>query len=299
MNLLLAMQIFRAVVDSGSFSDAARKSHRSKAVVSKMVSDLEAHLGVRLLNRSTRRLTMTEAGQRYYPRCVTVLSDVEELHGALRDAQTALRGHLRISAPQTFGEQYIMPLLARFALQEPAISFEVVFNDRYVDVIEERFDLAIRIGELADSSLVARRLGGMRLVVCASTEFLARYGTPASPTALAALPCIIDSNMKQPRTWSFMHQGQAQTVQVEGRFIVNSANAAVTLAERGLGCALVPDFVLKKLPPAHNLQVLFAEHIPPARGIHAVFPHRQYLTRRLRAVVDFFAAELAALLPVL
>jgi len=287
MNLLGAMAAFRHVAETASFSLAGQRLGRSKTAVSKLVSELERHLGVRLLQRTTRRVTLTEAGRNYLQRCVQILTDIDELHGEMREAQLAVRGSLRISAPQTFGELHLMPVLAEFSRREPAVNVELSLTDRFVDMIEERFDLAIRIGELTDSSLVARRLADVQIVLCANPAYLAARAPPAAPAELAGLPCIIDSNMRSPRQWVFALRGARVVVPVHGNFTVNSPGAARQLALAGHGFAMLPDFVVKPDLEAGTLVQLFADAMPPPRGIHAVYPHRRYLTRRLALLLEF------------
>jgi len=289
MDLLNAMTAFRHVAETASFSAASRLTGRSKTAVSKLVGELERHLGARLLQRTTRRVTLTDAGGAYLARCIQVLNDLDELHGEMRDAQAALRGTLRISAPQTFGEMHLMPVLAAFSRREPAVALELSLTDRFVNLIEERFDLAVRIGELTDSSLVARRLGDMQALLCASPDYLAANGRPGTPTALSSAPCIIDSNMRQPRQWTFTLAGARVTVPVSGNFTVNSPGAARLLALAGHGFAMLPDFVVQADLAAGTLVQLFSEALPPRRGIYAVYPHRRYLSRRLSVLVEFLA----------
>lgn len=294
MNLLEAIRIFRDVAERGSFSDAGRRSGRPKAAVSRLVGELERQLGVRLLHRTTRRVTLTEAGRQYLARATQILTDLDDLHGEMHDAQGALRGRLRVTAPQTFGELFLVPLFAAFAHREPAVGFDLLLTDRYVDLVEERIDLAIRIGDLPDSSLVARRLADMQLVVCASPDYLARHHAPSTPEALGARDCIIDTNLQQPRQWGFGTGGARSSVTVDGRLAVNSPRAARDLARAGVGIAMLPDFVVREDLARGTLVQCFAAEMPPPRGIYAVYPHRRYVTRRLRVFVEFLAEALAA-----
>lgn len=294
MNLLEAIRTFRDVAERGSFSEAGRRSGRPKAAVSRLVGDLERYLGVRLLHRTTRRVALTETGRQYLARAAQLLTDLEDLHGEMRDAQGALGGRLRVTAPQTFGELFLVPLFAAFTQREPAVGFDLLLTDRFVDLVEERIDLAIRIGELPDSSLVARRLADMHLVVCASPDYLASHPTPPTPRALEAHDCIIDTNLQQPRQWPFDAGNARYSVAVDGRLAVNSPRAARDLARAGAGIAMLPDFVVRDDLARGTLVQLFAAQMPPARGIYAVYPHRRYVTRRLRVFVEFLAAALAA-----
>ena len=289
MDRLSAMRAFRAVADSGSFSAAGRSLGRSKAVISKLVSDLEAHLGARLLNRTTRRVSLTEVGRGYHSRCVQLLADLDELEGIARDAQAEPRGNLRVAGPQTFGELYLVPALYDFAALHPGISVDLTLTDRFVDLIEDRFDLAIRIADLPDSTLVARRLADMRLILCAAPAYLAEHGTPRVPQDLARHQCIVDTNFRQPWQWPFESNGERITVRVAGRFAVNSARAACELAVAGAGIALEPDFVADTHIAAGRLHPLLTAYSTPPRGIFAVYPHRRHVSLRLRVLIDFLA----------
>lgn len=293
MDRLSAMRAFRAVADTGSFSTAGRHIGRSKAVVSKLVSDLETHLGARLLSRTTRRVSLTEIGRQYHARCVQLLADLDELEAIARDAQATPRGNLRIAGPQTFGELYLVPALHDFAIHHPGISVELTLTDRFVDLIEDRFDLGIRIADLPDSTLVARRLADMRLIVCASPAYLAAHGTPQQPQDLARHACIVDTNLRQPWLWPFESGGERSTVRVTGRFAVNSARAACDLAVAGGGIALTPDFVADAHVAAGRLQALLSGYTTAPRGIYAVYPHRKHIALRLRVLIDFLVERWA------
>jgi len=297
MDRLQAMIAFRAVADSGNFSTAARQLGRSKAVVSRLVAELETHLGARLLNRTTRRVSLTELGRGYHARCVQLLADLDELEGLARDAQAVPRGRLRLAGPHSFGEGFLVPALHDFGALYPAIEIDLTLTDRFVDLVEDRYDLAIRIAELPDSTLVARRLADMRLVVCASPAYLARHGAPRQPADLARHACIVDTNLRQPASWPFEVAGQRASVRVSGRYAVNSARAACDLAVAGDGIALAPDFVADVHLAAGRLRPLLDEFATAPRGIWAVYPHRRHLALRLRVLIDFLVARFAAQQP--
>jgi DNA-binding transcriptional LysR family regulator len=297
MDRLAAMYAFRAVVDHGGYAAAARALGRSKTALSKAVSDLESHLGVRLLQRSTRQISVTEAGRRFHARCVQLLADLEDTEGEARDAHGSVRGHIRMVAPQTFGELYLVPLLAQFLNAEPGVSLELMLLDRFVDLVEERFDIAVRIADLADSSLVAKRLGDMRLVVCASPAYLARHGTPGTPEALGVHDCIVDTNMRAPRLWTFEQAGIRTSVAIHGRLAINNATAVRVMALEGHGIALCPDFVIAPDLAEGSLVRLLENFDTAPRGIHVVYPHRRHLARRLRALIDFLSERLEEHLP--
>lgn len=298
MDRLAAMSAFKAVVDYGGYAAAARGSGRSKTALSKAVADLEAHLGVRLLQRTTRRLSLTEAGRQYHARCTTLLAELDEADGEARDNQRNVRGLIRLVAPQTFGELYLLPLLARFLADTPEVSLDLQLTDRFVDLIEERFDLAVRIADLPESSLVAKRLGDMRLVVCAAPAYLARRGRPQAPDALAGHACLIDTNFREPGVWTFRTGSATRRVPVRGAITANSASAIRTMAIAGHGIGLCPDFVVARDVQEGRLEALLSDYATAPRGIYAVYPNRQHLARRLRLLIDFLARHLADGLPV-
>jgi len=293
MDRLQAMLAFRTVADAGSFSAAGRQLGRSKAVVSKLVADLEAHLGARLLNRTTRRVSLTDVGRSYHARCVQLLADLDELESIARDAQSMPHGSLRLAGPHTFGELFLVPALHAFGARYPAIDVDLTLTDRFVDLVEDRFDLAIRIADLPDSTLVARRLADMRLIVCAAPAYLALHGEPLQPSDLARHACIVDTNFRQPWLWPFTADGQRTSVRVAGRYAVNSARAACDLAIAGDGIALAPDFVAASHIAAGRLRPLLTAFATPPRGIWAVYPHRRHLALRLRVLIDFLVARFA------
>ncbi len=298
MDRLAAMSAFKAVVDYGGYAAAARGSGRSKTALSKAVADLEAHLGVRLLQRTTRRLSLTEAGRQYHARCTTLLAELDEADGEARDNQRNVRGLIRLVAPQTFGELYLLPLLARFLTDTPEVSLDLQLTDRFVDLIEERFDLAVRIADLPESSLVAKRLGDMRLVVCAAPAYLARRGRPQAPDELAGHACLIDTNFREPGVWTFRTGSATRRVPVRGAIAANSASAIRTMAIAGHGIGLCPDFVVARDVQEGRLEALLSDYATAPRGIYAVYPNRQHLARRLRLLIDFLARHLADGLPV-
>lgn len=293
MDTIDGMRTFVTVVNAGSFTAAAERLDLSQALVSKYVGQLEARLGVRLLNRTTRRLSLTEVGRAYHERCMQLLESFDELEAAVQERHSTPRGHLRISAPLTFGELYLTPLISEFLQREPGISVDLQLNDRFVDLLDEGVDVAIRMGKLEDSQLVARRLGRSRLVLCAAENYLARAGTPEHPRDLADHVCILDSNLRSFPHWPFHAAGEDFTVRVSGRFTVNSAQAARKMALAGQGVALCPDYVVGDDLGQGRLRALLGEFQAPAPGIYALYPHSRYLAAKVRAFVDFLVGRFA------
>lgn len=287
MDTLTGMRTFVTVVKAGSFTAAAKRLGMSKALASKYVVQLEQRLGVRLLNRSTRHLGTTEAGQAYFERCQRLLEEFDELEAALRDRQGSPQGRLVITAPQTFGEQYVTQAVAAFMQRYPRVAVDLCLTDRFVDLVEEGFDLGVRIGTLTDSSLVSRRLASIRMVVCATPDYLARHGAPTQPSELRAHACVIDSNVDA--AWPFRVDGRRQSVDVAGRFRANSARAARDMVMAGAGIGLCPAYAVAEDIRAGRLRVLLEEYEALEHGLYLVYPHRQYLAAKVRAFNDFLS----------
>lgn len=293
MDVLTSMRTYVAVVTAGSFTGAAERLGISKALTSKYVGQLEDHLGVRLLNRTTRRLNVTEVGQAYYQRCQQLLDDMDELEAAVREQQDAPQGRLKVAAPSSFGEMYLTRAVADYLKEWPNVTVELVLADRFVNLVEEGFDLAVRIGQLADSNLIARRLAPMRIVVCASPEHLDRDGIPAHPKELMSRNCVIDTNIKDPEQWPFKEQGRNFRVKVNGRFHANSAMAVREMLLAGEGIGVCPMYIVEEDVRVGQLQVVLQEYEAIELGIFAVYPHSRHLAAKVRTFVDFLVQHFA------
>jgi DNA-binding transcriptional LysR family regulator len=293
MDTLAGMRTFVAVVTHGSFTAAADQLGVSKALASKYVATLEARLGTRLLNRSTRTLHTTEAGRAYYDRCRKILEEVDELEGALLAGRKEPRGHLAIAAPQSFGDSFVADAAARFMRDYPQVTIDVHFADRYVNVVEEGFDLAIRVGALEDSSLVSQRLGAVRLIACAAPGYLAAHGTPRRPEDLGDHECVRDRNFRLGAKWPFARKGRELEIAITGPLVVNGIMAThqATLAGAGIGL-LAAHLVAADLESDRLVRVLEAYEAPEL-PINAVYPHRQYLAAKVQKFVEFLRARLA------
>jgi len=287
MDTLTGMRTYAAVVATGSFTQAAERLGISKALTSKYVGQLEEHLGVRLLNRTTRKLSVTEVGQAYYQSCLQLLDDLDELEAAVRQQQTSPQGQLRVAAPLIFGERYLTRTVADYLKEQPGVTVELVLADRFVNIVDEGFDLAVRIGRLADSSLIARRLAPMRVVMCASPTYLKAAGTPSALEELETHDCVIDTNIEDPEHWVFSQQGQTFRVKVSGRFRVNSAQAVREMLLSGGGIGVCPRYVVAGDLKAGRLQVLLPEYETTEYGIYAVYSHQRHLAAKVRTFVDF------------
>ncbi|PPE77940.1 LysR family transcriptional regulator [Kaistia algarum] len=280
------MRTFVEVVEAGGFSAAARKMGRSKALISKYVRELEDELGARLLNRTTRTLSLTEVGQVYARDATEILQRIDDLQTSVGDAHAAARGRLKVSAPRTFGDGELGRAIMDFVVQEPGITLELHLEDRFVDLVDEGFDVAIRITSLTDSSLIARRLASFRIIICASPEVLERHGRPEVPSDLAGKPCIIDTNVGYRSNWPFVIDGERVTVGVKGRVEVNSPNAARLGALAGLGFTIVPFLVVREDIANGRLIPVLESFEPAGVAIHAVYPHRRHLSGKVRAFID-------------
>ncbi|WP_328805041.1 LysR family transcriptional regulator [Stappia albiluteola] len=289
MDSLIRMRCFLQVVQSGGFSAAARDMGRSKALVSKYVSELEDELGVRLLNRTTRQLSLTEAGQVFHREAADILQRIDDLSESIQHANQAARGLLRVSAPRSMGDDMLTRAIMDFVVAEPEISIDLRLEDRFVDLVDEGYDVAIRVSDLADSSLIARKLLPIRGVVCATPEVLRQHGIPERPQDLANLPCIIDTNYRFRSNWVFQSDGARVSIQVKGRVEVNSAQSAREAALRNLGFLRTPEgFVHRELQDGRLVEVL-QEFQPQDQAIYAVYPHRRHLSGKVRAFVDYLA----------
>lgn len=287
-----AMAVFARVIEAESFSSAARELGLSKSAVSKQIARLEDELGVRLLNRTTRRLSLTEAGTAFYEGCRRVVAEAEAAELAVTQLAAAPRGRLKVNAPMSFGVREVGPALPEFMACYPELSVELVLNDRVVDLVEEGFDIAVRIARLGDSSLIARRLAPCRHVLCAAPDYLAVRGTPRSVEDLKEHDCLQYSYQHSGEAWHLSGPGGEQQVRVRGRLRVNNGDALLTAALGGLGVALLPSFICGDDLRAGRLVHLLAEWGGPAEtAVYAVYPASRNLSPKVRVLVDFLAAR--------
>lgn len=294
MDRLSAMEAFVRVVEAGSFVAAADRLGLSTSSLSRLVADLEQHLGARLLNRTTRRLSLTESGQAYYERCVTLLADVAEAEAVAGQSAAQARGTLRLTCSYSMAEQTVAPAIAAFVKRHPAVKFELIVSDRIVDLIEEGFDLAIRVGSVGSDRLVARRLGSMQLVLCAAPAYLERQGTPASPADLPRHNALTYAYSASPRVWRFTDAaGTPHDVRVTGNLHANSGDALRAAAIAGLGILYEPDFLVGSALRTGQLVRLLPDYTGAGGDIWAVYPSRRHLSLKVRLFVDHIAAAFA------
>lgn len=291
MDRLTAMEVFVRVVERGSFIAAAEELRLSRAMVSKHVQDLEERLGVRLLNRTTRRIALTEAGRAYFERCAQILADVEEAEDAAGALQSEPRGTLRLNAPMSFGIIHLAPAIADFSAAHPGVAVDVALNDRVVDLIEEGYDLAVRIGRLADSSLIARRLAPCRLVACASPDYLRAHGEPGHPEDLTRHNCLGYSYWVSRDEWRFEGPDGPISVCISGNLRANNGDALRVAALHGQGIVLQPTFLVGDDLVSGRLVPLLRQFQLPELGIFAVYPPGRHLAAKVRSFVTFLAAR--------
>jgi len=293
MDSLTDIAVFAQVVDSGSFTAAAERLSLSKSVVSKYVTRLEDHLGARLLNRTTRRLSLTEVGRVFYERSQRGLQEIEQAEAEVSRLQDKPRGTLRLNTPMSFGIMHIAPALPEFHRRYPEISIDMNLDDRQVDVIEEGFDLSIRISELPDSALVARRLAPCRHVIVASTEYLERNGIPSTPEDLVQHNIISYRYQESAREWHFRSSdNRTITVPISGNVQMNNSLALREALLGGMGVTRTPTFVVGGDIQSGLLQPVLTSYEILEVSIYIVYPQRRHLSPKVRAFVEFLAERI-------
>ena len=294
MDRLQAMTVFARVVEQGSFARAAERLAISSSACSRQVAELEAHLDTRLLNRTTRRLSLTESGQGFYERCVQLLADLEEAEQAAAQTAARPRGTLRITTSINFGVRHVSPAIGAFLAKYPEVRFDVSLSDRIVDLVEEGYDLAIRIGSAGGETVVARKLGEARMVACASPAYLTAHGTPRTPEDLARHACLTYEYMQLRNVWPFRGKdGCEHAVRVSGPLHSNNGDLLAAAAVAGVGIAYEPEFILGPDLKAGRLVPILSAYSSPLGPIYAVYPSRRYLSAKVRAFVDFLAERFA------
>ncbi len=282
MNRLDSIQTFIRVVERGSFSAAADHLKIAKSVISKRIKELEDHLGAQLLHRTTRKLHLTQVGEVYYHRCLQILSDLDEADHLVSEEQQELRGKIRIAAPLTFTLQHLMPVFNRFMQQHPQLLLDLDLNDQEINLVEEGFDLAIRIGELHDSTLIAKKLSKIRLIACASPEYLKNYGTPETVEDLKAHQFLIYSNVPITMLWPY----ENNRIKIKTRMASNSGSALLHAALDGLGIVFTPTFLChQEILDRKLIPILTQEPIPEVY-VYAVYPSRRYQPVRIRRLIE-------------
>ena len=292
MYRLQALTAFAKVVENGSFARAAERLNVSVSSVSRLVSDLEAHLDARLLNRTTRRLSLTESGRAFYERCVQLLVDLEEAEEVASAGTTRPRGTLRLTCGTTFGTRHLAPAIAEFITMHPGMRFDVELSDRAVDLVDEGFDAALRIGKIGSQQLVGRKLGETRLVCCAAPAYLERHGVPRTPEDLATHVCLTYEYSPQKNLWPFQDSaGRDRSVRVDGPVHANNGRFLVALAVAGVAVTVEPDFIVGPEVRAGRLVPILREFEAARSSIYLAYPSRRHLSAKVRAFADFLSAR--------
>ncbi|PWF62585.1 LysR family transcriptional regulator [Shewanella sp. BC20] len=292
MDHFSALPIFVTVVECGSFSAAGQKLGLSKSAISKRITQLEQHLGIQLLQRTTRSLSLTDAGARYFEYIRPAVQLTQEGLDAISELQQTPKGNLRISVPMVFGRLYIAPLIAEFLKRYPDIQLQMQMDDKTTDLIAGGFDLAIRIGELPDSSLIARKIAPCLSVICASPAYLAQHGLPIVPNELTQHNCLFYSYFQDGVEWSFHSPDGMQRIQPKGNYQVNNSDAIHLACLDGLGIANLPRFIVESDLQAGRLQTILADFPLPEHGIYAVYPQRKYLPTKVTVLIEFLMEKL-------
>jgi DNA-binding transcriptional LysR family regulator len=286
MDRIDAMQAFVAVADLQGFAPAARKLGLSPSGVTRLIAALEERLGARLLQRTTRSVALTDVGTRYLERARAILADVEEAEGSVQDERSRPSGRLVVSAPIGFGRLHVSPVMSEYLKRYPEVSCDLRLSDRVINLVEDGVDLAVRIGHLADSSLVARHVGEMRRIVVASSGYLKSHGEPATPEAVASHQTIQFGAATAPPDWRFVRDGSEVRIAPTPRFATNSADAAVQYAAQGGGLTRVMFYQAASALKAGRLKIVLAKFEQPAVPIHIVYPTSRLLSAKVRTFID-------------
>lgn len=288
MDRLAAIQVFAQVVESGSFAKAADRLGLSTSAASRQVAELETHLQTRLLNRTTRRVSLTESGQQFYERAVQLMTDLAEAEQEASSAAVVPRGTIRLTTSVNFGVRHVAPAIAEFLERYPEVRFDVALSDRVVDLVEEGLDLAIRIGPPGADNLVARKLGETRMVPCASPGYLAKHKAPKTPEDLAQHNCFTYEYVSPRHVWRFRDRsGAERAVRVTGRLHSNNGDLLAEVAARGAGIVFEPAFIVGPEVRAGRLVPLLQDFEPLPVPIYALYPSRKHLSAKVRRFVEF------------
>lgn len=287
MDRLAVMATFVKIVETGSLSAAARAIPASLTSVSRQVATLEERLGTQLLRRTTRSLALTEDGRLFYDHAKRIIGEWEDMEFALSSGRSEPTGRLHISAPVLMGKMILAPMLPAFLARHPSVSIDLLLIDRAVNLVEDNIHVAIRIGRLPDSQLIARKLADVNMILCAAPDYLARRGTPQTPEELIRHDCLIFSEMPGAVEWSFQFPGIRNAVNVSGRFSANNLDALVAAAISGVGIARVPSWQVSGDIAAGRLQRILADYERPPAPVHMVFQHTKLSSPKIRAFLDY------------
>ena len=286
MDKLNAINLFCRVIETQSFTQAAQLEQISLAMASKLIAQLEEHLNVRLLHRTTRKITPTEAGLLYYQRCLPILNELKDAENSVSNITSTLQGKITISLPMDFGSRFVAPYLGQFMTTYPNIQLNIEFSDRRVDVVAEGYDLVLRIGALEDSSIVAKRIARSELVLLASPEYLAKHGTPENLAQLVEHTCLIYENHQQ---WQFTDGDQKVKIKPNAHVISNNGYALLQMTKAGQGIVNLPLFLAKEEISAGKLVEILPQYKQHSIDISILYPHRRYLSPKVKVLIKFLA----------
>ncbi|UEM05522.1 LysR family transcriptional regulator [Skermanella rosea] len=298
MDRITALAAFVRTVELGSQAAASEDLGLSRAMVGRHIQQLEDRLGVRLLNRTTRKQSLTEAGLAFFEKCASILDQLSEAERVASELQAEPRGTLRVNGPMSFGSPHLASALAAYCERHPQVRIDLVLNDRQVDLVEEGYDVAIRIARLTDSSLIARRLAPIRIVLCASPDYLGRHGAPRTPQDLAGHNCLLYTYSPTPLDWTLVGPDGVETVvRVTGSLSANNGDALVAAAIAGQGIVRQPTFIVGDALRDGRLVTVLPDHALPQPSAYAVYPHARNLSPKVRSFVDFLAGHFRGVPP--
>jgi len=288
----MAMKLFRRVIESGSFTAVAKETGLTQPTVSKQLASLESHHGIKLINRSTRQLHPTDAGLEYYERCCQILDELDEIDSQMREQQSMPSGTLRVNAPVTYSRLEILPRLWKFLKQHPQLKCDMFLDDNYVDLVKEGIDVAIRIGPLTDSSMIARKIGMMHRYTVASPAYLAEHGEPDTLQDLLQHNCLIYNLLTTRNEWYFEGEKGIEKIAVRGQYSTNNPDAIRGALIEGLGIAAAPDWLVEKDIQEGRLVEILTDYKPTSLEINAIYPERRFLPAKVRLFINFLKADL-------
>lgn len=292
MDIVDGLKAFVATAQTGSFTAAADQMGISNRLTSKYVAELEAQLGIRLFQRTTRKVGLTPAGADLFARAPAILDELDDLLTDVTEGSRGFSGVIRVSAPVTFGEIYVAGMLGRFGAAHPELTIDLRLDDRYVDLASDGIDVAFRIGDTQTLSVKTRKLGTIQVFAAASPAYLEQQGEPQKPHELVNHPCIVDTNRHGPQRWGFFKDGKDCSVSIDGRFLVNSAHAACELAKVGHGVVYSPNFSLRDALEAGHLKRLFPDFEGEALSVSAVYLEGRSLPKKVRSLIDFSQSDI-------
>ncbi|MCR4470393.1 LysR family transcriptional regulator [Burkholderia sp. SCN-KJ] len=292
MDTLLSMRIFTRIVETGSLTRASDTTGMTTPYVSKLLRTLEQHLGCRLLNRTTRSLSLTEDGQEYYERCVAVLREIDDMEASVSHARNAPRGRLKVSLPPAMAKQIVVPALPAFLAAHPDITVELGVTDRQIDLVGEGVDCVVRVGALDDSGMIAKRIGSLTTCICAAPSYIERHGVPETVDELAQhiAVCHVSADTGRPRIWDFVVDGETRVVQMRGIVAVNEADTYIACGLAGLGLIKTTLFFVQPYLKSGALHEVLADFSPPPRPVSVLYPPNRHMPAKLKLFVDWLAS---------